>query len=62
MSQEAGFSFEVVKPIFENASAIGFSRVFAYSALTGVSGAVNVFLIFMAFSIGLTVDDGKVAV
>lgn len=39
-----------------------FRRLFAYSALAGISGAINVFSIFMAFSIGLTIDEvGKVA-
>lgn len=39
-----------------------FRRLFAYSALAGASGAINIFLIFMAFSIGLTIDEvGKVA-
>ena len=39
-----------------------FRLVFSYSALNGAAGAINIFLIFMAFSIGLTKDEvGKVA-
>ncbi|HRJ70941.1 MAG TPA: MFS transporter, partial [Terrimicrobiaceae bacterium] len=39
-----------------------FRRLFAYSALAGASGSINIFMIFMAFSIGLTIDQvGKVA-
>ena len=38
-----------------------FRLVFAYSAAIGMSGAINTFTLFMAFSIGLTLDDiGKI--
>lgn len=39
-----------------------FRLIFAYSSLIGASAGINTFLIFMAFSIGLTKDQvGKVA-
>lgn len=63
MSGKKGFSFEIVKTYFQECfSHRIFRLVFVYSALSGVSGATNVFLIFMAFSIGLTIEEvGKVA-
>lgn len=63
MAPKKGFSIEVVKTYFRECfSHRLFRRVFAYSALAGASGAINVFLIFMAFSIGLTIGEvGQVA-
>ncbi len=63
MSDRKGVSLDFVKTFFRNAFADRISRlVFFYSALQGVGGAINVFLIFMAFSVGLTKDEvGKVA-
>lgn len=63
MTKKKGFSLEVVKTYFQECfSHRIFRRMFAYSALSSVSGSINVFLIFMAFSIGLTLDEvGKVA-
>lgn len=63
MSQKKSFSLDVVKTYFRECfSHHIFRRVFAYSTLASASSAINVFLIFMAFSIGLTIDEvGKVA-
>ncbi len=63
MSGKKGFSLEPVKTFFRECfSHHIFRLVFSYSALNGVGGAINIFLIFMAFSIGLTKDEvGKVA-
>lgn len=39
-----------------------FRLVFAYSAIAGVGAAINAFVIFLAFSVGLTLDEvGKIA-
>lgn len=56
------FSLEPVKTFFRECySARIFRIMFSYSALLAASGSINVFLIFMAFSIGLTIDEvGKV--
>lgn len=54
--------FDYVKSFFkESFSHRIFLLVFACSAVVGLSNAINTFIIFMAFSIGLTKDDfGKV--
>jgi len=64
MTKKKSFSpVEVIKTYFQECFTHRiFRRVFAYSALASVSGSINVFLIFMAISIGLTLDEvGKVA-
>lgn len=63
MSEKKGFSFGPVKTFFKECfSNRIFRLVYSYSALSGAAGAINIFLIFMAFSIGLTKDEvGKVA-
>lgn len=64
LSKKKGFSpVAVIKTYFRECfSHRIFRRVFAYSALSSVSSSINVFLIFMAISIGLTLDEvGKVA-
>lgn len=63
MSKKKGFFLDIIKTYFRECfSHRIFRRVFAYSALSSVSGSINVFLIFMAISIGLTLDEvGKVA-
>lgn len=51
-------SLEPIKIFFRECfSARIFRLLFAYSALLSISGALNGFLIFMAFSIGLTLDE-----
>lgn len=56
------FSLAPVKTFFTECFGARIFRIlFSYSALVAASGAINVFLIFMAFSIGLTIDEvGKV--
>lgn len=62
LDKKKKFSLAPVKTFFRECySARIFRIMFAYSALLSASGAINVFLIFMAFSIGLTIDQvGKV--
>lgn len=62
MTDKKGFSLAAVKTFFKECfSRRIFLLVFAYSALAGAAGAINIFGIFMAFSISLTLDDvGKV--
>lgn len=56
-------AWEVVKTYFRECfSHRIFRLLFTYSALQQASGAINIFLIFMALSIGLTMEEvGKVA-
>lgn len=63
MSKKAGFSLAVVKTFFKECfSQRIFRLIFSYSALQSAAGSINIFLIFMAFSVGLTKDEvGKVA-
>ena len=63
MTKKKGFSFDIIKTYFRECFTHRiFRRVFAYSALSSVSNSINVFLIFMAISIGLSLDEvGKVA-
>ncbi|MBE2202958.1 MAG: MFS transporter [Chthoniobacterales bacterium] len=63
MSEKKGFSLAPIKTFFKECfTAKIFRLVFSYSVLQGVAGATGIFLIFMAFSIGLTKDEvGKVA-
>ncbi len=63
LSEKKGLSLAPVKTFFKECfSDRIFRLVFSYSALNGAAAAINIFLIFMAFSIGLTKDEvGKVA-
>lgn len=63
MSKKKGFSLAVVKTYFRECFTHRIFRLmFSYSTLEGVAGAINVFLVFMALSIGLTKGEiGKVA-
>lgn len=56
------FSLAPIRVFFtECFSARIFRLVFLYSILIAAGGSINVFLIFMAFSVGLTIDDvGKI--
>jgi maltose/moltooligosaccharide transporter len=55
MSEQKGFSLGVVKTYFKECFGHRIFRLmFTYSVLQKAAGAINIFLIFMALSIGLT--------
>lgn len=58
MDRKKVFSMAPFKTYFRECfSAPIFRRIFAYSALNSINGSINVFIIFMAFSIGMSVGD-----
>lgn len=63
MSGKKAGAVVVVKTYFRECFSYPiFRKVFAYSAILGAAGSINIFLIFMALSIGLTLEEmGKVA-
>ena len=63
MSEKKGFSITVLKIFFKECfSHRIFRLVFSYSLFLGAGAAINIFMIFMAISIGLTINEvGKVA-